>query len=180
MAMSRERSLFAVILFVALVLSGCTSDSTPSPSPTLSALRTVQPHAPVYGTDIALRGWPTDTFACDRPDQRLPKTDPVRFDEVTHLLFCGPGAQNQTRLPNTGPRIKPVMKALAAKDDRGIYYCPNMPRDGRETTLIALASTPDQDYRVRLPAGICGSPQRDLAQALIKAGIKVPGRTTTD
>ena len=71
------------------------------------------------------------------------------------------------------------MKELSAKDDRGRYACPFMPRDGRESTMIVLASTPDQDYRVRLPGGICGSLQRELTRSLIKAGIKVPGRTTT-
>jgi hypothetical protein len=162
------------LVMVALLLTAgaCTDPPTgsPTPSPTPS---------PSVESGIVLRGWPTEAFECSRPGQRSPKADPVPFDTVTELLVCTPGKTTGASVLGTDPNFETVMKELSAKDMRGIYFCPMMPRDGRETTLIVLASTPDQDYRVRLPAGVCGSLQQNLSQALTEAGIRVPGRTTT-
>lgn len=167
--MTKRMTLVAVALL--LTLGACTDAPNASPAPSPSPSPSLEP-------GIVLRGWPTDALDCSRPDQRWPKTDLVRFDTVTELLVCAPGKTTGTSIPSTDPNFGVVMKELSAKDVRDIYNCPNAPPRG-ETTLIVLAATPDQDYRVRLPAGICGSLQPDLTQALAKAGVQLPGRTTT-
>lgn len=166
---TKRMALIAAALL--LTLGACTDAPNASPSPSPTSSPSVEP-------GIVLRGWPTDALDCSKPDQRWPKTDPVRFDTVTELLVCAPGKTTGTSIPSTDPNLGVVMKELSAKDERP-YSCPYMPSDGRETTLIVLAATPDQDYRVGLPAGICGSLQQDLSQALTEAGVQLPGRSTT-
>ena len=166
--------LVAVAIATALLLSACTSGSSAT-----SAAQESSPSAlPSVPAGIPLDGWQVFPWTCQTRYAPVPNGDTTQFDHVSGLLFCV-SHHTSTSIGAEDPGFTAVMKALSAPDELGTYNCPMMSSSRSTWLLVALASTPTGNYRVKIPAGGCGRPQPALRRALHVAGIDVPSNVTT-
>ena len=176
--LSGVKKLWAVsgCLLVILTMSACSGSDAQDAEPT-PASPTASPSTS-DAAGVALRGWPVDDLTCPEPSVRFPKGHPVSFDHVSELVFCPPSLPTVTLAADQDGFI-PVMRQLSAPDMKGVYNCPLMPYGGPDKTLVILAASGEDTFRVRIPGGICGGLQPNLTRALHHAHVDVGHALTT-